>query len=61
MVSLVSNIRKDTATVELEEIDDIFKKSRRHRFPLYHGIYLYYPIGNTYDPVSLLACCLNSE
>lgn len=22
---------------------------------------MYFPIGNIYDPVSILACCLNSE
>lgn len=42
-------------------MDDIFKKSRKYRFPLYQGVHLYYPIGNINDPVSLLACYLNSE
>lgn len=42
-------------------MDDIFKKSRKYRFPLYQGRHLYFPIGNINDPVSLLACCLNSD
>ena len=61
MVSLLSTIRKETGGTEMEEMDDIFKKFRKFRFPLYQGVHLYYPIGNINDPVSLLACCLNSD
>lgn len=53
-------MRKDTGGTEMDDLDDIFKRSRKARFPLYAGVYLYYPIGSTGDPVSLLACCLNS-
>lgn len=61
MSSLIASMRKDTGASDFEEMDDIFKKTRKNRYPLYHGVYLYYPIGSINDPVSLLACCLNSE
>lgn len=39
----------------------MFRKLKKQRFMRYQGVYLYFPIANIDDPVSILACCLNTE
>jgi len=42
-------------------IDGYVKKHNNNRYIVYQGLYMYFPIGNVKDPVSLLACFLNSS
>jgi hypothetical protein len=58
---MLNSIRKDTS-VEIEnEIDTFLKKLRRQRFLKYQGTCMYFPVAYVNEPVSVLACCLNSS
>ena len=61
-VSSFMKIRKETNLHLLEtDLDTLMKKMKKMRYLRFQGTYLYYPIANIDDAVSLLTCFLNTD
>jgi hypothetical protein len=54
-------VRKETSALLETEYDRFIKRLKRTRYLKFQGAYLYYPIACIDEPVSLLACFLNSD